>query len=365
MFTHLDTIFLVLASMLVACGLSILIVTTKRWHAEYTFDPQSGIQKFHKQPTPRIGGVAVFAGFWAIAFIATSPLRDIFFALGVSGSIAFLGGLAEDLSKNISSYMRLLATIASGGLFCILTGYSVTSVEIPIIDDALKFYLVSFAFTAFAIGGMANAINMIDGFHGLAAGSTLIMLTAVATAAFSVGDHELTMIAISITALIFGFLLVNFPNGYIFLGDCGAYFLGFLLGTLAVMLPMRNQEISPWISIMILAYPLLESIFSIMRKTIRKNHRPDNPDRLHLHMLVYRNYARRVAKIIGDKTFSNPITSLFMWGGTAPSLIFAILLPYTQEWLLFAFFLQTLLYISTYLHLMKPRFFALSRTQEP
>lgn len=98
----------------------------------------------------------------------------------------------------------------SGVLFCVTTGYSVTRPEI---------HLVSLAFTAFAISGLANAVNIIDGFHGLAAGSVIIMSSAFAIVAHTAGEHELVMLVAVVMAVLSGFLLVNFPRGYVFLGD--------------------------------------------------------------------------------------------------------------------------------------------------
>ena len=255
---------------------NLLIVLTKRWHGAVTFDTTAGVQKFHDPPTPRIGGLAVFAGFWAAAGATPPPIRDTLYAFGTSGAVVFLAGLAEDATKRTSPMLRLCAAMLSGLLFCIMTGYSVTRLDIPFIDHYLELSAVSFALTAFMMASLLNAVNMIDGFNGLAAGSVTIMVSAVAVAAWMGEDYELALLAVAIAAVLSGFLLMNFPRGYVFLGDGGAYFSGFLLGSLAVMLPMRNPEISPWVSVVILAYPVLEVIHAVFRKTIRHGHRLPN-----------------------------------------------------------------------------------------
>lgn len=345
---HPDAVFPALIGGIVTFGASILIVITKRWHGVFTFDSFTGPQKFHKKNTPRIGGIAVFAGFWVAASMTASPIRELLFALGLSSATAFLAGLAEDLSSNISVTLRSFAMILSGLFFCLLTDYSVTRLEIPFIDTVMEFHYVSIAFTAIAIAGLANAINLIDGFHGLAAGSVIIMLTALAVVASFAGDHDLVMLAIVIASVLSGFLLVNFPFGYVFLGDGGAYFSGFLLAALAVMLPMRNPEISPWVSLLILSYPVLETAFSAIRKTIRQGYKLSQPDRVHLHILVYRRYARKIGKVMGSERFSNPLAGMLMWGGAMTSLIFVLLISYTREWSIFAISLQVVLYVLLY-----------------
>ena len=327
----------------VALAGSVLITLTKRWHGAFTFDTAKGPQKFHDAPTPRIGGLAIVAGLWAATGAASPPIRELLFALGASGTVAFASGLAEDLTKRISTTVRLLATMLSGLLFCLLTGYAVTRLEIRFVDDLMGWYFTALAFTAFAIAGMSNAVNILDGFHGLAAGSVIIMLSAFGVVAHVVGDAELVSLVIVIAATLSGFLLVNFPGGYVFLGDGGAYFSGFLLGCVAVMLPMRNPEVSVWISIVILAYPLLETGHAIIRKTSRRGHKPTQPDRLHLHMLLYRRLARTV-----KNGLANPVTGLCLWGGAMTSLVFAVLIPPQREWALFAFALQIMLYALAY-----------------
>ena len=344
-----DAVLPALIGAIVTFGVSVLILVTKGWHGVLTFDAFTGPQKFHEQATPRIGGIAVFAGFWVAANVAASPIRELLFVLGISGAASFGAGLAEDLSRSISVTLRSLAMILSGLFFCLLTGYSVTRLEIPLVDTIMEFHYVSIAFTAIAIAGLANAVNLIDGFHGLAAGSVIIMLVALAVVASFAGDHDLVMLAIVLASVLLGFLLVNFPFGYVFLGDGGAYVAGFWLGALAVMLPMRNPEISAWVSLLILAYPVLETSFSVIRRTIRQGyHTLSQPDRMHLHTLVYRRYVRRIGKAMGSERFSNPLAGALMWIGPITSLVFVLLIPYTREWAIFALSLQAGLYVLIY-----------------
>ena len=349
---HPDVCFSALIGFIVTFGTSVLIVSTKPWHGEFTFDGLRGLQKVHKTLVPRIGGLTIFTGFWAAASTTTSPMREILFALGISGSAAFLTGLAEDIFKRISVMLRSFGMILSGLFFCLLTDYSVTRVEIPLFDNILEFHSVSIAFTVIAVAGVANAVNLIDGFHGLAAGSVIIMFSSTAVVASFVGDHDLAMLAIVIVGVLAGFLLVNFPFGYVFMGDGGAYFAGFLLASLAVMLSVRNPEISPWIGILILIYPVLETLCSVIRKTIYKGITPTTPDEWHLHMLVYRFYGKRLGEAMGNKQFSNPITSILIWGWVMIGLVFVFVIPYSREWLIFGFSLQAALYLLVYWSLL-------------
>ena len=115
------------------------------------------------------------------------------------------------------------------------------------------------------------------------------------------GDDLVFALAVLYGALVLGFFLVNFPFGKIFLGDGGAYFAGFLLAGLGVLLPMRNPETSAWTAILICAYPVIETLASMRRKARRDGHSVGQPDRVHWHMLAYRRYARRLVPAPGPR----------------------------------------------------------------
>ena len=313
----------------VSLAVCIILILTKRWHGKLSMDSAVGVQKFHTAPTPRIGGVAIVAGViagYALVSndVAAAAKREILLAILLAGIPAFIFGLLEDLTKRVSVRARLLATIGSGVLGWGITGVSVTQVGIPGADWLLGFTVVSVVFTGIAVGGVANAINIIDGFNGLAAGAVLIMLTAFGIIAQDVGDIPLAFSCLVIAGAVAGFWLVNWPYGKIFLGDGGAYFVGFALAWIAVLLPHRNPSVSYWTSLLVCAYPVLEVLFSYIRKSKREGHAPGKPDRVHLHMLVYQRVAR---KIFPNATaaLQNGLTSPFVWLFAAIPASFAVL----------------------------------------
>ena len=327
---------------------SVLIAVTKQRHGRFSLDTLPGPQKFHDEPTPRIGGLAVYAGLMAATATAGPPARGLLFALGIGGLAGFAAGMAEDLSKKTSPALRLLATMLSGLVFCTLTGYSVTRLDISLLDGFLSLPLISVAFTVFVMAGLANAMNIIDGFNGLASGTVVIMSCAFGIIAFLAEDYDLTLAALVVAAVLSGFLLVNFPFGYVFLGDGGAYLAGLMLGALAVMLAARNPGVSAWAVAVILAYPIMETLFSIARKTVRSGHRPSQPDEMHLHMLVHRGFVRNLAKRRGGEQLANPVTGAVMWAGAMTGLIFVLLFPQTREWAFAFLATQAVLYVIVY-----------------
>lgn len=346
---RLDALIAAIASLLTC----LFLVGTKKWHGAFSMDSSTGVQKFHTAPTPRIAGIAlvvgVLAGYAASSHSpAAAEKRQILSAILMAGMPAFIFGLLEDITKKVSVKTRLLATMASGLLGWGITGVSLTSVDVWGIDWLLGFTAISVLFTAFAVGGVANAINIIDGFNGLTAGVALIMLAAFGLIAREVGDIPLAFTCLIIAGAVLGFFLVNWPFGKIFLGDGGAYFLGFTLAWIAILLPARNAQVSPWASLLICSYPIIEVLFSIYRrKFLRTNCDATQPDAAHLHSLTNKRWVRH---LFGDfsKTLQNGLTSPFLWLYAAIPCTAAVF-SYQYTWLCAVLLVaSTLVYLAMY-----------------
>ncbi len=313
-----------LAPAVLATGMALLVnlllLATLRWHGHLSLDSSTGVQRNHSQTTPRVGGVAVLAGVLAGWTLTLEASQSLLGSLMLAGVPAFVFGLAEDLTKKVSVRSRLLATMACGVLGYVLTGHSITAVNIPGIDWLLGAPLLSVAFTAFAVAGVANAVNIIDGMNGLASGTILINLCIFALISHALGDAALVQTCVVLGAGVLGFMLINWPLGKIFLGDAGAYFLGFSVAWLAVLLLARHPEVSAWAPLLICGFPILEVLFSIRRRW-RRHQAIGAPDRLHLHSLVNRRLVRRLLPK-GSRLARNSATGALMWGaGLLPATI--------------------------------------------
>lgn len=305
-----------LAILVVSLLVTALVVLTQRWHVNLTSDTWDGIQKVHTGNTPRIGGLGIYLGLWAGALLINDTQEELLTLLLLAALPALLFGLAEDTTKRVGIKARLLATMASGFLAWWLTGYALWSVDLPFADELLSYKPIAVLFTVFAVGGVANAINLIDGFNGLASGTLLICLTGLGVLSATQGDWELARITVLIGAATLGFFVLNFPFGKIFLGDGGAYMLGFMLAWIAVMLAARHPDtISPAAVLLICSYPVLETVFSMIRR-VRRGQSVDQPDRTHLHSLVYRRF---VSKWLPERCaqriccLCNSATSPLLW----------------------------------------------------
>ncbi len=306
------TVLAILASAFASFVLAEVLVFTAGQHGRFSMDRPGAIQKFHSRPTPRIGGIGIYLALLVAFGLMPDPdARRILGTILVAGIPALMMGLLEDVTKNISVTLRLAATMVSGVLACWVSGVSITHLNVPLLDTLLGFAPVALLFTAFAIGGVANAFNIIDGFNGLASGTATLCLLAFACIAAIVGDTPLVFACIIVAAAVAGFWLVNFPWGRLFLGDGGAYFAGFALAWIAVLLPMRNASVSPWASLLVCAYPIIEVIYSIIRRLCVHQSAGD-PDRRHLHSLVATHIVLpRLVKL--HPTLQNSAVSVIMW----------------------------------------------------
>ena len=309
-----------IASLAVALLVGLILLLTSHWHGHWSTDSNAGIQRNHSGSTPRIGGVAVVAGAlagWAWGPEASQPLLGFML---LAGTPAFAFGLVEDLSKRVSVSARLLATLSCGVLGYLFTGHSIRDVQVPGMDWLLGSTLLSVAFTAFAAAGVANAVNIIDGMNGLASGTVIVILCSFALMSQALGDVALMQTCLILGAATLGFLLLNWPMGKIFLGDGGAYFLGFSVAWVAVLLLQRHPEVSAWAPLLVCSYPVLEVLFSVQRRW-RRNRHMDAPDRLHLHSLIKRRLVRHLLPK-GSRLARNSVSGAILWGaGVLPAYI--------------------------------------------
>lgn len=200
------------------------IVRYNHLHARYTADSDlSGVQKFHSVPVPRVGGAGLFLGVLVAlgSRYFQNNLVGIFgLTLVLSSLPAFLAGLLEDVTKNVGVKVRLLATMLSAVFAGYLLDGWLTSVQLFGIDNLMVAYpIFAIGITCIAVGGVANAFNIIDGYNGLSSMVAVIILSGIAYVAFQVNDYEIMISAIAMIGALLGFLIWNYPRGLVFLGD--------------------------------------------------------------------------------------------------------------------------------------------------
>lgn len=324
-------LFLVVA-FLTSLVATLLMVRSAKVHAAHTadrdFDKPQGL---HAVAVPRVGGLGIVLGMWAAVctpvVMGHPAAAPDYLVLLACAAPAFLAGFIQDCTEAITPRGRLVATAVSAALAFHFLDAGIRETAIPGLDWVVGFTLGSLALTVFAVAGIANAVNIIDGLNGLASMCVVLMLLAVAYVAFQVGDSLVSGLALAGIGAVLGFFLWNYPSGLIFLGDGGAYFLGFLVAELGVLLIGRNPEVSPLFPLLVCVYPAFETIFSMYRRGVLRQTPSYMPDGIHLHSLLYRRVMRWA---VGDRsvkalTRRNSRTSPVLWALCMVSILPAVL----------------------------------------
>jgi UDP-GlcNAc:undecaprenyl-phosphate/decaprenyl-phosphate GlcNAc-1-phosphate transferase len=362
-----------LISFFVSFFLTNYIIYSKESHGVFSGDHDlSGPQKFHSGSVPRVGGVGIFVGI-GLGILAREIIQQngigIEEFLLISACPVFLVGLAEDLTKRAGITVRVVFTAMGAFMAVMWMSSFINRLDVPVLDALLALPTLSLFITIFAITGVANAYNIIDGFNGLSSIVGIISLLAMGYLGVTLHDSQIAFLSFSMASAILGFFVWNYPRGLIFLGDGGAYLIGFWIAVLSVLMVARHAEVSPWFALMINGYPILETLFTIYRRWIHQGKNPGHPDGIHFHSLIYRRLMNRRggnrASISGLDSESgsknnlhnpsseiilnaNARTSPYLWLLSSLSVVPAVLWWHTTWALMVSALMFTLLYLWMY-----------------
>ncbi|MCD5362332.1 MraY family glycosyltransferase [Chromobacterium aquaticum] len=347
-------LLILLFSTVVALFLGALLIHYSHLHEQFSADHDlTGVQKFHAKPVPRVGGVPVMAGLCAGCFLLKYLTGSLLPVLLLLSSVpAFGAGLIEDITKKVGPWPRLLATFVAGVIAFFLIKAGLSRVDIPGVDLLLQqWWPISLLLTVVAVGGVAHAVNIIDGYNGLSGVVAVFIFLAMAYVAFKVQDVELMGLCFAMIGAVAGFLFWNFPRGLIFAGDGGAYLVGFMIGEISVLLVQRHAEVSPWFPLLCVIYPVFETVFSMYRRKFLQRRAIGYPDALHLHQVIYK---RVVLWMVGSKdaahlTQRNSLTSPYLWALSSFSVVPAMLF-WNNTPVLIGF---VLVFIASYIYLYR------------
>ena len=307
-------------------------------------------QKFHIHIVSRLGGAGIFSAFFIVLIIIGMQIKESdYIYLPLTALPVFLIGFTEDLTRRISPKFRLLGALVSAVLAAYFLNAYLVRIDIGFIDGLLSVKVVAVIFTIFAVTGVANSFNIIDGFNGLSSAVSIIILLSLGYISFKVGDIFLMKACLILAFAIFGFFIWNYPFGKIFLGDGGAYFIGFTIAVVSVLLVDGNKAVSPWFPFLLCIYPIFETLFSMYRRRGRKSS-PMDADAFHLHTLIYK---RLVPHILGTDIKNNQLarnsaTSPFLWMLTSFSAVPALLFWNNTPVLIVFAFIFIIVYVWLY-----------------
>ncbi len=338
-----------------------------RWMRSHASVYGNGMpQRFHFGDVPRLGGAALLLGIgcsWSLGVLQSLQWGDpgsLRLGAWVWGWLvvllpAALGGIAEDMTQRLSVRYRLILTGASGVLAVVVLNLTLPRMGWPWLDAVLAAApWLGIAVVVLAVAGLPHAFNIIDGYNGLAGMVALIVCLALAHVALQVGDRALAALLVSTAAATGGFLVWNYPRGMLFAGDGGAYVWGVVIAMASISLVQRNADVSPWFPMLLLIYPVWETIFSIYRKAVR-GVSPGVADALHFHQLIYRRIVRGVFHDDESRRMlmRNNRTSPYLWGFTLLTVVPAVLF-WNNTLLLMAFCgLFVISYVMAYLAIVR------------
>lgn len=268
------------------------------------------VQSMHNRLTPRVGGLGIFGALGVSVIFAPVSISGAYADFILATSLLFLVGLSEDLGFHVSPRWRLMAAAGASLLAIWLLGVWMPRTGIPGLDAVVDHWLVGIPLTLLVTAGISNGFNLIDGVNGLASVTAIVAAVALSQIAALAGYTTMVHLAMMLAAGIFGFFLLNYPFGLIFLGDAGAYTLGFVLSWFGIAVLINAPEASPWAILLVLFWPVADTMLAIYRRS-RRNADVSAPDRLHVHQMVMR--ALEIC-ILGRnrRQIANPLTTLVL-----------------------------------------------------
>ena len=241
-------------------------------------------RKVHQKIMPRLGGLAIYLSF-IIGMLVLRPGGPHALPIIIGSIIIVITGILDDMLE-LSAKIKFIAQIAAAAIVVMWGGVHVQFINLPF-GGQIEFGYLSIPLTIIWIVGITNAINLIDGLDGLAAGVSSIALITISGMAIIMGDGYVTAVASIVLASTLGFLLYNFHPAKIFMGDTGALFLGYMISVLSLLGFKNVTLISFIVPVIILGVPISDTFFAIIRRIVNK--KPlSAPDKSHLHHCLLR-----------------------------------------------------------------------------
>ncbi len=263
-------------------------------------------QAFHSYPVTRSGGIAVILSLSVFFIIYNLLYSTVLYNYIFVSYTMFAIGFLDDFKININPSKRLMFMILILFTLIFILPIKILNIDIPFLSFLMTNYLFSSIFVLLCFLFVINGANLIDGFNGLLAINLLIINIILAYININNENLEFTFLLVAQIIILLSFLLFNFPNAKIFLGDSGAYLLGSLISLNIIITNNLNPNISSFFYCTLLFYLFFEVFFSFFRKLIQRKS-PIYPDNQHLHMLSY----FRIAQIYG-KDRANFLNSLII-----------------------------------------------------
>ncbi|MFN0069170.1 MAG: glycosyltransferase family 4 protein [Limisphaerales bacterium] len=247
-------------------------------------------RKIHREPMPRLGGVAVFLGFatpWLLLYLIDNQVAQVFrqyeaqfFSLLAGGLAILLVGVADDV-RPMRAFHKLIAQIVVAvGLYH--AGFRITELSIPF-GEAIPLGPLALPASVLWIVALTNAVNLLDGIDGLVAGVTAIIALSLALINILAGNILVALLTFSLAGAALGFLPYNFSPARIFLGDSGSLFVGLMMACIGTLSLFKATTATFILAPLVLfGLPLFDTTAVIFGR-LRRGQHIFKPDKTHVH----------------------------------------------------------------------------------
>jgi len=263
-----------------------IMILRRFWRFDRGVDAGDGVRKHQKEPIIRVGGLPIYAAFVVSFFIAASVESEQSGVLGsfaflFLGSLIFLLGFLDDLC-DVPAQLKFLCQIGIA-ITAYCCGMKIDIITNPLQEGSIELGGFGLLLTIFWFVAIPNLINLIDGMDGLAGGISLFMAVTLAAIGMVSGNIGLTTLSIGVAGGIGAFLIFNLPPAKIYMGDGGAYLLGFFIAGASLLTSNKSSIFGPLLVVIIaLGFPILDTALALVRRSLM-GLPVMAPDSRHLH----------------------------------------------------------------------------------
>jgi UDP-GlcNAc:undecaprenyl-phosphate/decaprenyl-phosphate GlcNAc-1-phosphate transferase len=332
MYSLVDFVIAFALSLIVSLAVTPLVIKLAK---RFGFVDKPDYRKVHKKLMPRIGGLSIVIGATAGLLYLNNLIMTLWPVL-LGGAIIIIVGVLDD-KLTLSPKAKLVGQIVAACIV-VFADFKIDFITLPFVTERIYLGNFSYVFGILWIVGITNAINLIDGLDGLAGGVSVIAMTTIATLAAMNGQFMVVGLTVILIGGTIGFLFFNFNPAKIFMGDTGALFLGYCISIISLLGLYKSVTIfSLIVPIIILAIPIFDTFFAIIRRILNKQS-ISAPDKSHLHhRLLAMGFSHRetVLIIYAIGAFFGLCAILFtkstLWGASLFSIVLIVLIQLTAE----------------------------------
>lgn len=280
---------IVLIPFLIALCITPLVKRYSFYAKSYALENERTV---HHGKISRIGGVSIYLAFIITCAFFVEADRAID-GIVLGGSIMFFTGLIDDLI-DLKPKVKLAFEIVAA---IVLIYFGVSVDVIRFLGITIDNPFITITFTILWIAGITNAVNLIDGLDGLAGGISTVILVVIGCLAIVERRIDVVTITFILAASTVGFLVYNAHPASIFMGDCGALFLGFMISAISLLGFKSSTVVTLALPILLLLLPIVDTLSAILRRTLR-GMKFMQADKSHLHHLLMKQFGHRNTVII-------------------------------------------------------------------